>query len=81
MALGAKDDWNLTDWFENIYIRQAGVDAYDKLFSADGDWADPTVQKDVDTMLEVINDKYVVGGIDAAVGRAWTDAHRPGLQA
>jgi alpha-glucoside transport system substrate-binding protein len=74
MALGAKDDWNLTDWFENIYIRQAGVDAYDKLFSAEGDWADPTVQADVDKMLEVINDKYVVGGIDAAVGRAWTDA-------
>jgi hypothetical protein len=23
MALGAKDDWNLTDWFESIYIRQA----------------------------------------------------------
>ena len=74
MALGAKDDWNLTDWFESIYIRQAGVDAYDKLFGADGDWTDPTVQKDVDTMLEVINDNYVVGGIDAAVGRAWTDA-------
>ena len=74
MALGAKDDWNLTDWFENIYIRQAGVEAYDKLFSAEGDWADPSVQTDVDTMLEVINDKYVVGGIDAAVGRAWTDA-------
>ena len=74
MALGAKDDWNLTDWFENIYIRQAGVEAYDKLFSAEGDWTDPSVQKDVDTMLEVINDKYVVGGIDAAVGRAWTDA-------
>ncbi len=74
MSLGAKDDWNLTDWFESIYIRQAGVDAYDKLFSADGDWSDPTVQKDVDTMLEVLNDKYVVGGIQAAVGRAWTDA-------
>jgi ABC-type glycerol-3-phosphate transport system substrate-binding protein len=74
MALGAKDDWNLTDWFESIYIRQAGVAAYDKLFSAEGDWADPTVQKDVDTMLEVINDTYVVGGIDAAIGRAWTDA-------
>ena len=74
MSLGAKDDWNLTDWFENIYIRQAGVEAYDKLFSADGDWTDPTVQADVDTMLEVINDNYVVGGIDAAVGRAWTDA-------
>ncbi|HEX5823144.1 MAG TPA: extracellular solute-binding protein [Candidatus Limnocylindrales bacterium] len=74
MALGAKDDWNLTDWFESIYIRQAGVDAYDKLFSKEGDWSDPTVQKTVDTMLEVINDTYVVGGIDKAVGRAWTDA-------
>jgi ABC-type glycerol-3-phosphate transport system substrate-binding protein len=74
MALGAKDDWNLTDWFESIYIRQAGVDAYDKLFSKDGDWSDPSVQKTVDTMLEVINDNYVVGGIDKAVGRAWTDA-------
>jgi len=74
MALGAKDDWNLTDWFESIYIRQAGVEAYDKLFSADGDFSDPSVQKAVDTMLEVVNDNYVVGGIDAAIGRAWTDA-------
>jgi alpha-glucoside transport system substrate-binding protein len=74
MALGAKDDWNLTDWFENIYIRQAGVAAYDKLFSADGDWGDPSVQAALDRMLEVVNDTYVVGGIDAAVGRAWTDA-------
>lgn len=74
MSLGAKDDWNLTDWFESIYIRQAGVEAYDKLFSKDGDWSDPTVQKAVDTMLEVLNDDTVVGGIDAAVGRAWTDA-------
>ena len=81
MSLGAKDDWTLTDWFESIYIRQAGVAAYDKLFSAEGDWADPTVQKAVDTMLEVINDDIVVGGIDAAVGRAWTDAHRAGLRA
>jgi alpha-glucoside transport system substrate-binding protein len=74
MALGAKDDWNLTDWFESIYIRQHGVDAYDTLWSADGDFADPTVQETLDTMLEVINDDYVVGGIDAAIGRAWTDA-------
>lgn len=74
MALGAKDDWNLTDWFENIYIRQSGVEAYDKLFSAEGDWSDPSVQQTVDTMLEAINDEYVVGGIDQAIGRAWTDA-------
>src|SRR4029078_10702079 len=74
MALGAKADWNLTERFERIYIRQSGVDAYDKLFSKDGDWSDPSVQKTVDTMLEVINAMCVVGGITAAVARAWTDA-------
>lgn len=73
MGLGAKDDWTLTDWFENIYLQQAGVDAYDKLFSAEGDWADPSVQAAVDKMLEVLNDDYVVGGIDAALGRGFVD--------
>src|SRR3954471_3974257 len=36
LALGAKDSWTLTDWFEEIYLRQNGTDAYKKLFSADG---------------------------------------------
>ena len=27
-ALGAKDSWTLTDWFENIYARQAGPAKY-----------------------------------------------------
>ena len=42
LGLGAKDDWTLTDWFEEIYLRQNGTDAYNKLFSPDGDWTDPT---------------------------------------
>jgi alpha-glucoside transport system substrate-binding protein len=74
MALGAKDDWTLTDWFENIYVRQAGPDAYTKLFSKDGDWSDPSVATAVKTMTDVINDDYVDGGIKAALGRAFTDA-------
>src|SRR5262249_26714660 len=45
LALGAKDSWTLTDWFEEIYLRQNGPDAYKKLFSPDGDWTDPTVSK------------------------------------
>ena len=73
LGLGAKDDWTLTDWFESIYIRQAGLDAYDKLFSKDGDWTDPSVTKAVETMTEVLNDKNVVGGIKAALGRGFVD--------
>jgi alpha-glucoside transport system substrate-binding protein len=63
-----------TTWEEFKAALDANVGKPDKLFSAEGDWADPSVQTTVNTMLEVINDTYVVGGIDAAVGRAWTDA-------
>ena len=73
LALGAKDSWTLTDWFEEIYLRQNGADAYKKLFSPDGDWTDPTVSKALDTMKEVINDKNVPGGITGALGVAFTD--------
>jgi alpha-glucoside transport system substrate-binding protein len=74
MALGAKDSWTLTDWFEEIYLRQNGPQAYNKLFSPDGDWTDPTVATAVNTMKEVINDTYVTGGLKAALGTAFTDA-------
>src|SRR3954470_21444212 len=32
MGLGASDSWTLTDWFENIYAKQAGPEKYDQLF-------------------------------------------------
>jgi len=73
LGLGAKDSWTLTDWFEEVYLRQNGADAYKKLFSPDGDWSDPTVSTAVNSMLEVLNDKYVVGGIKGALGAAFTD--------
>ena len=74
MGLGAKDSWTLTDWFENVYVRQAGPEAYDKLFSKDGDWSDPSVAAAVKSMTDVLTDEYVDGGINAALGRAFTDA-------
>lgn len=73
LGLGAKDDWTLTDWFESIYVRQAGPEAYTKLFSKDGDWTDPSVATAVKTMTDVLNDTYVEGGIKAALGRGFVD--------
>jgi alpha-glucoside transport system substrate-binding protein len=73
LALGAKDSWTLTDWFEEVYLRQNGADAYKKLFSPDGDWTDPTVGKALDAMKEVITNKNVPGGITGALGVAFTD--------
>src|SRR5215212_5481752 len=73
LALGAKDSWTLTDWFESVYLRQAGPEAYDKLFSKDGDWTDPTVATAVKSMTDVLNDTNVDGGIKAALGRGFVD--------
>ena len=73
LALGAKDSWTLTDWFEEVYLRTAGADAYKKLFSPDGDWTDPTVSAAIKSMQEVLNDKYVPGGIKGALGTTFTD--------
>lgn len=73
LALGAKDSWTLTDWFEEVYLRQNGADAYKKLFSPDGDWTDASVSKALSSMKEVITDKNVPGGITGALGVAFTD--------
>ena len=73
LALGAGDSWTLTDWFESIYVRQAGPDKYDQLFSGKLPWSDPSVAAAVDTMKQALNDNYVLGGVTAALGRSFTD--------
>ena len=72
-AVGAADSWTLTDWFESIYVRQAGPEAYDTLFSAEGDWTDPSVTQAIETMLQIINDENVAGGIEGALATGFVD--------
>jgi alpha-glucoside transport system substrate-binding protein len=43
MAIPAGDGWPATDWFENIYLRSAGTDNYNKLTQHQIPWTDPTV--------------------------------------
>ena len=73
LGLGAGDSWTLTDWFESIYVRQAGPDKYDQLFSGKLPWTDASVAKAVDTMKQALTEQYVAGGIKAALGRGFTD--------
>src|SRR5437762_2865053 len=73
LGLGAGDSWTLTDWFESIYVRQAGPDKYDQLFSGTLPWTDASVQAAVDTMKQALKDDYVAGGVTAALGRSFTD--------
>jgi alpha-glucoside transport system substrate-binding protein len=74
MGLGAADSWTLTDWFENIYAKQAGPEKYDQLFSGKLPWTDASVAAAVDTMKQAIKEDFVAGGITAGLGRSFTDA-------
>jgi alpha-glucoside transport system substrate-binding protein len=72
-AQGRDNSWTLTDWFENIYARNAGSDNYTKLFNGDLPFNDQSVKDSLNEMLKVINDKYVAGGIDTALGIGFVD--------
>jgi alpha-glucoside transport system substrate-binding protein len=73
MGLGAADSWTLTDWFENIYAKQAGPEKYDQLFSGKLAWTDASVATAVETMKQAIKEDFVAGGITAGLGRSFTD--------
>lgn len=73
-ALGGGDSWTLTDNFEIIYLKMNGPEAYDKLFSAEGDWTDQTVLDAIDKMKELYTDDTVDGGITASMDTKFVDA-------
>jgi hypothetical protein len=73
-AVGAGDGWTLTDWFEIMYIKEHGVEAYDTLFSADGDWTDATVSATIERMASLLTEDNIDGGVEGALATLFVDA-------
>ncbi|OEV03629.1 sugar ABC transporter substrate-binding protein [Streptomyces nanshensis] len=62
-SVAGKDAWPLTDWFENIYLAQAGPANYAKLATNEIGWQDPTVIKALKTFGKLFKgDDLVAGG-------------------
>jgi len=77
LSVGAKDGWTLTDWFENIYVRIAGPDLYNKLhITHEVKWTDPTVVAAVQKMIQAFTpeDKKLAGGADGTLSTGFIDA-------
>ena len=75
-ALGAgpgPSSWTLTDWFENIYVRTAGPAKYQALFTGKLPFTDASVIRALNRMTGVLNNKYVAGGIQGALGLSFQD--------
>lgn len=68
VAVGGADGWTLTDWFENVYLSQAGPGMYDKLTRHQIKWTDASVKAALTTLAQLwSNPKYLVGGAGGAL--------------
>ncbi|MGW0777781.1 ABC transporter substrate-binding protein [Streptomyces sp. NPDC002835] len=61
-AVAGEDGWTLTDWFENIYLSQAGPEKYDQLAQHELKWTDESVVKALTTLGELFKDDQLVAG-------------------
>ncbi|WP_329295742.1 ABC transporter substrate-binding protein [Streptomyces sp. NBC_01455] len=61
-SVGGQDGWTLTDWFENIYLSQAGPEKYDALAAHTLKWTDPSVVEALTTLGKLFKDKELVAG-------------------
>ncbi|GAA4815566.1 ABC transporter substrate-binding protein [Streptomyces ziwulingensis] len=61
-AVAGQDGWTLTDWFENIYLSQAGPEKYDALAAHELKWSDASVVKALTTLGKLFEDKQLIAG-------------------
>lgn len=69
ISIGGADGWTLTDWFENVYLSQAGPEKYDQLAEHKIKWTDPSVKEALTTLAELWDkDELIAGGRKRALG-------------
>ena len=62
-SIAGADGWTLTDWFENVYLSQAGPEMYDQLTNHEIPWTDPSVEQALTTLAEIWGqDGFVADG-------------------
>lgn len=75
VAIGGADGWPLTDWFENIYLQQAGPEMYDKLTTHEIPWTDKSVTRALETFGQLLTQQgAVAGGTKGALQTDFTDS-------
>lgn len=68
MESGAASGWVGTDWIEDIMLRTAGPDVYDKWVDHEISWTDPRVKKAFEYFGQIVNAPgYIYGGATGAL--------------
>ncbi|MFI5963725.1 ABC transporter substrate-binding protein [Streptomyces asoensis] len=61
-SVAGQDGWTLTDWFENVYLSQAGPEKYDALAAHELKWTDQSVVDALTTLGRLFQDKQLLAG-------------------
>ncbi|MET9884780.1 ABC transporter substrate-binding protein [Streptomyces sp. NPDC006430] len=68
VSVAGADGWTLTDWFENVYLSQAGPQKYDQLSKHQIKWTDDSVKQALTTLGELFGRKdFLAGGASGAL--------------
>ncbi|MGW7576149.1 ABC transporter substrate-binding protein [Streptomyces sp. NPDC054765] len=62
VSVGGADGWTLTDWFENIYLSQAGPGKYDRLAQHRIKWTDASVTQALTTLGRLFGRQDLLAG-------------------
>jgi alpha-glucoside transport system substrate-binding protein len=72
---GATSGWPGTDWIENIVLRQAGPDVYDRWYAGQVRWTSPEIQRAWQTWGQIVgNPAMVFGGRQGMLSTNFGDA-------
>ncbi|HAH63163.1 MAG TPA: ABC transporter substrate-binding protein [Treponema sp.] len=75
---GGSTGWVGTDWLEDVMLRTAGPDVYDKWVNHTIPFDDPAVQNALKYVGEImLNDKYVYGGTTNILTQSYGDSIKP----
>ncbi|UQX01394.1 ABC transporter substrate-binding protein [Streptomyces sp. RerS4] len=68
VSVAGADGWTLTDWFENVYLSQAGPQKYDQLAKHEIKWTDDSVKQALTTLGELFGrEDFLAGGKSGAL--------------
>jgi alpha-glucoside transport system substrate-binding protein len=70
-SVAGMEDWTLTDWFENVYLRMAGPERYDGLAGGRLPWTDGSVVAALRFLSRVFDSGAVAGGTAGALSTSF----------
>ena len=74
-AMGGRDGWTLTDWFENIYVRVAGPEKYHQLFvTHELEWTDASVVEAMGYFRQIVDpESNILGGGEGSISTGFIE--------